>query len=452
MTDAPDETPCDVLILGAGIAGLTSAITLAKRGLRVCVVRPSAAASPYGESLDWEAPALLRDLGVDLDAMVAADEATYKRGAVASHASSPARMAIGAHWIYRALMWCVGRSAPTLHLDRAALDLRLEALASALGARILSAKITRVSRQDDHVTGVTLDDGRTLTARAYIDATGRARLLARALAIESEPFGERKVAWRARAVHVYDHTGTRIRLDDEGDSVRWCWDIHVGQTRTDIGVVALASEVQRHRAAGGDAVALVRHLVTRHHGPYGLDWLPDGWAEQAAAQPCSFQDYVSVRLRGENWWLVGESAAVIDPLLSSGVTFALRSGRAAAHATALTLTRATDAAAYSARVERKLRMHARTVNALLESVWYQGRWRHTLGLQLNVLMILVVNFNLNHLHARRWAQRAFGVALLASAHALIDRALLPALTRLDRALARRLATSPTPATSLEHTS
>ena len=54
----------DVVIAGAGVAGLALGILLAKDGLRpVCIDPDLPPRTRVGESLDWSAPALLAELG-----------------------------------------------------------------------------------------------------------------------------------------------------------------------------------------------------------------------------------------------------------------------------------------------------------------------------------------------------------------------------------------------------
>lgn len=408
----------NVLIMGGGIAALAAAIDLSGKGLRVLVVRPRGPASTYGESLDWEAPALLSALGIDLATLVAQDKATVKRGAVASYAPVEGRFEIGFHPAYRALMWLVGRSAPTYHVDKASLIAMMEQRAAESGATIVEDTITQLTVDGERVMGVSLKQGQPISADHYIDATGRVAKLAHELALEARTFGERKVSFSARQAASYDHRGTRIRLDDHGDCARWCWDIHVGEALTDVGVVFLAREVKQAKQQGATLERWLDAQARRH--PDLVDRLGEGWAAEAARYTCSFQDRVYSRLQGPNWWLIGESAAVIDPLLSSGVTFALRSAKLASASIAARQRQAPKAEALAARYERKLISHATTVNTLLEHAWYKHQLRRGLGLRLNVLLVLVVNFNLNHLHARAWTRSAIGVAVLAAAHRALD--------------------------------
>ena len=76
LTERSNDTP-DVLIAGAGVAGLAAAIALARRGLRVRCIDPTRPPRQrVGESLDWSAPSLLETIGVPADEVLAGDGGT----------------------------------------------------------------------------------------------------------------------------------------------------------------------------------------------------------------------------------------------------------------------------------------------------------------------------------------------------------------------------------------
>lgn len=62
-----EKNKYDAIVAEGGVAALAAATQLARHPWRVLVVRPHQANTTYGESLDWEAPRLLRALGVDLE-------------------------------------------------------------------------------------------------------------------------------------------------------------------------------------------------------------------------------------------------------------------------------------------------------------------------------------------------------------------------------------------------
>lgn len=400
---------CDVLILGAGVAGCAAAIEAARQGLRVVVLEPPGGSASLGESLDWETPRLLRALGVEPEELVARDLATRKLGAVSSHAVTGERLEIGFALRYRALMALVGRSRQTYHIDRAALGGALGERARELGVQWVDAGARRVEVSQGRILRVLDDRGDEHMASWYVGATGRARVLGRAVGASYVPVGPRKVAISTTVPHPYDGRGTRIRLDDVGEP-GWIWDIHTGKERTNVGAVFVASEVRAARRQGRSVEALFRDACARHED---LRWIEEHRLD--GLEVCSFQVDGVERATGENWVLVGEEASVVEPILSSGVTFALRSGGSAGRGAARLVRKS-----QRDELDRSMRValsHTRTANQMLDDLWYRTRSRRRWGLALNVLMILTLNFNLNHLVARRWARTRFGGRALEWAHA-----------------------------------
>ena len=73
----------DVTVIGAGLAGMSACIHLAEAGLKVlCIDAGAFDSSPVGESLDWSAPDLLKELGLPMEHLLEQRIATYKRHVV----------------------------------------------------------------------------------------------------------------------------------------------------------------------------------------------------------------------------------------------------------------------------------------------------------------------------------------------------------------------------------
>lgn len=401
----------DLLILGGGIAGCAAAITAARHGISVAILAPLTPTPALGESLDWETPRLLRALGIDLEVLVSQDLATHKDGAVSSHAITGERLEIGFARGYRALMTLVGRDRRTYHVARSALDAALRARCAQLGVTWVDARARHIALHPHGQIQHVLDEhGHTHTASFFLGATGRARVLANAIHAQYNEVGPRKVAISATLEHTYDGMGTRIRLDDQHTPV-WIWDIHTGSRRTNLGAVFVAEEVRGARRDGVSIEELFRAACTRHPD---LDWLEG--RELAHLEVCSFQAQEVSSAVGENWALVGEEACVIDPILSSGVTFGLRTGQSAGRGVVRLSQRGRRDT-----LERSMTLalsHARCANRLLDDLWYRSRTRLRWGLRFNVLMILTLNFNLNHLMARGWSHTAPGAWVLSRLHRL----------------------------------
>lgn len=424
MSDA-GKRGYDVIVVGGGVAGMAAALWCAERGRRVAMVDPRAgAAFRVGESLDWEAPMLFGRLGFSLDDWVANGTATEKTGVVVSSATcGDAPLAIGFSWTYRMLMALVGRNRPTAHVDRDRLDAALLDRAAAFGVEVYRERVSKVVVEARRVAAVRLGDGRELTGRLYVDASGRAGVVRRALSIGVDATGPRKVVLRARFRHPYDGRGTRIRTDDGLGAPAWIWDIHVAADTTDVGLVLVQEDFARLLRRCGSRAAVFAWCAARHAD---LGWIAPLVDEATGFWTCVFQDYVARETSGDNWILVGESAFVVDALLSSGVTTSLRSAFAAASIIDHALDRSDASCAATldpvsrAIYHRKASAQVHTVNRLLDLLWYRGRIRERFSLKLNVLSILAVNFNLNHLHTRWNPRTMVGLRALLAVHRLVD--------------------------------
>jgi len=442
MEDAgarPEDGPLhfDVAVAGGGVGGLALATRLAREGRRVAVVeRAEPGTFRVGESLDWEAPVFLARLGFDVERWVAEGKATFKGGAVVSNAAQPGvRAEIGFSAPFRALMTLVGRASPTIHANRELVDVDLFEAARGAGARFFRAKVRAVEREGDRVGALLLDDGRRLTAAYYVDATGAAALFRRAFGIGQDEIGPRKVVVRARFPHAYDGLGTRIRTDDTLSEAAWIWDIHVSDGVTDVGIVVAERDFAALRKRLGSLRAIFLHQCLKHDD---LAWIEPLVTEDTELWTCSFQNMVSHGSSGPNWIAVGEAAFVVDAILSSGFTMSLRTGFRAADLVSEALRKGAPQLSRLGRriYHEKTRAQVRTIDGLIDVLWYRGRLREHYSLMMNVVSILFFNFNLNHLHTRWTPRTRLELAALLALHGAIDR-FARAYDRTLHALARR---------------
>jgi flavin-dependent dehydrogenase len=412
----------DVVVAGGGVGGLALATRLARAGRRVALVeRTEFGVFRVGESLDWEAPVFLGRLGFDMERWVAEGKATWKGGAVVSNVAQPnVKAEIGFSLLFRSLMHLVGRAAPTIHANRERIDVDLYDAAREAGARFVRARVRTVEREGDRVTGIVLDDGSRLRARFYVDATGAAALFRRTFGIGQDDIGPRKVVVRARFPHAYDGLGTRIRTDDTLSEPAWIWDINVSDTVTDLGIVVAEEDFRRLRKELRTLRAVFLHQCLKHPD---LAWVEPMVSEDTELWTCSFQDMVSHESSGANWIAIGEAAFVVDAILSSGFTMSLRTGFFASDIVGEALAAgAAELPAFRRRVyHEKTRAQIRTIDGLIDVLWYQGRLREHYSLLMNVVSILFFNFNLNHFHTRYTPKSRFGLAALLALHRGIDR-------------------------------
>jgi flavin-dependent dehydrogenase len=431
------EERWDVVIAGGGVGGMALGTRLARQGWRVVMVekRPPPEFR-LGESLDWEAPVYLSRLGLRPERWPAEGKATVKRGAICTSSAQPGVEAeLGFHPVFRALMTLVGRAKPTIHANRELIDVDLMETARKAGVVLVPGKVKKVEREGERVTGIALDDGRRFTGRFYVDATGSVAMFRRAFGIADRPIGPRKVVVRARFPHPYDGMGTRIRTDDTLGTAAWMWDINVSDDVTDIGIVVAEADFVKLRRRYKTLAEVFLHQVTKHRD---LAWLPPLVTPETEMWTCVFQCGTAEGSSGPNWIATGEAFVVVDGILSSGFTTALRTGFLASNIVGSAL--AEGASELSPKWRKifhgKVTSHVHTIDGLIDVLWYGSRLREHYSLFLNVVSILFFNFNLNHLHTRYTPRTLVELRLLQGFHRGID-AFVRGYARLLLALARR---------------
>jgi flavin-dependent dehydrogenase len=427
----------DVVVAGGGVGGIALGTRLARRGYRVVMVekRPPPEFR-LGESLDWEAPVYLKRLGLPVQQWPAQGKATVKGGAVCTSSAQPGVEAtLGFHPVFRALMTLVGRAEPTIHANRELIDIDLMENATKAGVTLIQGKVKRIEREGERVTGIVLEDGRRLEGRYYVDATGSVAMFRRAFGIGEQPIGPRKVVVRARFPHRYDGMGTRIRTDDTLGTAAWMWDINVSDDVTDVGIVVAEEDFVRLRRSYKTLAELFLHQVKKHRD---LAWLVPLVTPDTEMWTCVFQCGVADGSSGPNWIATGEAFVVVDGILSSGFTTALRTGFLASDI----VGRALDAGAselspkWRKIFHGKVTSHIRTIDGLVDVLWYGSRLREHYSLLLNVVSILFFNFNLNHFHTRYTPRTLLELRLLQGVHRGID-AFVRGYARVLIALAKR---------------
>ena len=403
----------DVAIIGAGIAGLAASVLLRTAGLRVVCLDPHQYPQrKVGESLDWSSPGLLRRVGIDTDALLADNIATYKRKIVVCELGKT-------EW--RATPPPVIRRSPlrfetvTLHVDRTALDARLFEHARALGADFIWERVTDLNTDGDRVIGCSTAGGRRVNARWYIDASGTARVLSRAMNIPIVTYGQQKVCLWTYFDTPPLHDGTAFFVDNGERYLSWVWDIPISPQQTSVGFVLPADVVRSRRQSGSSVEAILRDELRRHERFHALlDAQPTLEIEST-----SFQPYVATRVCGDNWFMVGEGASMPDPLTGNGVTSGIRHARHASDA----ILEAGFADRISARRCRTYSQHVvrlgHSFNAHIEATIYRHPIRWGLGLQAATYIYTFFAFFMNALHARfdprGWVgMRVFGLLFLAA--------------------------------------
>jgi flavin-dependent dehydrogenase len=310
----------DVTVVGGGLAGMAAAFHLASGGLRVlCIEAESESRGAVGESLDWSAPELLAALGLPMKRLLDEDIATYKRHVILRLRSGAAEHYVPSDWLARPPFNVELR---TIHVDRVKLDGALREIVTAAGVTWLRDKVIRVERQERTVTSVVTQGGVEISSRWFVDAAGSgASLFPRLFDLPLYAFGPKKVALWDYFPAPEPLEGTTLNADCEGPFyMSWVWQIPIHPETISVGYVASGEAVGEKRKQGMSLQDIFREQL---EGIAELRQL----AQSSNAPPprtTSFRCRAYAKTNGPNWLVIGESAAMVDPMTSNGVTAALR--------------------------------------------------------------------------------------------------------------------------------
>jgi menaquinone-9 beta-reductase len=399
---------CDVVVVGAGLAGKAASLQLAKAGLKVtCIAPTDGNPAPVGESLDWSAPDLLKNLGLPMDYLVESQLATWKR-----HVTLQMRDGCSAHYVPSP--WLANPPLKielrTLHVDRARLDEELAKSTEAAGVTRVSEKAVGIERTGRRITAVRTASGKKYSAAWFIDATGRGTsLFAREFALPKAEDGPAKVAIWTYFPVTDPVQGTTLYMDPSPtEYLSWMWEIPINPQTVGVGVVMTGELVKAKRNQGLAVDEIYRQELTKFSrfeallapGPIG------------GINVTSFTCRVYLGVAGPNWLICGEAASMVDPITSNGVTAALRH---AAEASALILKYRTHGElslrarlCYSSRI---LHM-AKFFNNGIERVVYEPPVRNLIGLQTAGTVYTSPAWSMNVVYARLKPSGAFSTLLL----------------------------------------
>jgi flavin-dependent dehydrogenase len=322
-TGLPQGAEFDVLVVGGGPAGATAATFLSRGGLSVALVeREPFPRFHIGESLLPANLPVLKRVGV-LD-QVMAHGFLRKYGAAFSDQES------GREYTF---YFGEGKSWPpySFEVQRTEFDqLLLEHAARQPRVSLFQpATVTRVQLDVDGVTACLAQDGGSggIRARFLVDASGRDAFLA-------SRFGRRRPVPGLGKVAIFAHfKGARRWAGREEGNIRihvfedgWFWWIPFAGDVTSVGCVLHARTA---RGREGSLPELFDAMIERCHRVHeGLQ----GAERITPVHTAANFSYTVEPAVGDRFLCVGDAAAFVDPIFSTGVFVAMQSAEVAAAA------------------------------------------------------------------------------------------------------------------------
>ena len=312
----------DVLIIGAGPSGCVAAAYLHNHGIEIAVVEKSVFPRfVIGESLLPRCMDHFEEVGL-LDSLKA-QQYEVKRGArfikkdVVCHFDFSDKYTQGWDWTWQV---------PRAHFDKTLTD---TLQAKGVDIHFNTEVVDVVFAEDGSSTTTVLDEKgttRTIHSTFIIDASGFGRVLPRMLDLDapsslpkhSSIFTHVKEPERPEGTE-----GTLITFDVVTDDT-WLWVIPFSNGITSIGFVGPTDVIMATSESASERLRSLLKMSNHYHDRFeALDFL---------FEPKVIQNYSkSVKqLYGNGYALTGNSAEFLDPVFSSGVTFATESGLLAA--------------------------------------------------------------------------------------------------------------------------
>ncbi|GGH02504.1 NAD(P)/FAD-dependent oxidoreductase [Silvibacterium dinghuense] len=314
----------DVIVVGSGVAGMAACLHLARSGMRVLSLEADAGTdSPVGESLDWSSPDLLAALGLPMDQLIGEGIATYKRHVILRMPDGREQHYVPGEWLGRS-PWNVNLA--TIHVDRQRLNRVLHELVAQAGVHTRVARIARVESADRRILALCTTSGERFEAPWFIDASGSAAaLFPRHFRLPFREFGPQKVALWDYLTVSKSLEGTTLNADQPDCSyLEWVWQIPIHPQVISVGYVARAETIREQRRAGESLEAIFDRQLACFPELAEARKQQRQRGEPATLRTTTFRCRVHSESAGPNWLIVGESAAMVDPMTSNGVTAALR--------------------------------------------------------------------------------------------------------------------------------
>lgn len=359
MTGTGDDRMHDVAIIGGGPSGATAAITLADAGHSVLIVeKEEFPRFRIGESFLPKTLELLQEMG--LEEQLRSHPHWVKLGIEIGFGDGRADLT---RISFEDVM--VKSEHQAFNMRRSIFDKMLLDAATERGAEISSGNGVRaIENLTAGDVRLRLEDGSEVRARHVIDASGQASLLGRAMKTRKIMEEYKNIAYFEHFENVVRPSGDRVGFASvimcrEG----WFWLIPLDEKTTSVGVV-----VDSRIARKIDVPANERLQWCIRNCPVIAERMANAVGPETN-QVISDFSYTCAPYAGDGYFLVGDAAAFVDPVWSTGATLGMLGGR---HAGQL-LNAVLEGRLSSKRAERRhhkwLKRHRNTFLKLIGSFY-----------------------------------------------------------------------------------
>ncbi len=380
----PQSAAYDCIVIGGGPAGATVAALVAEAGFRTLVLeRDLVPRRKVGESLMPETYWVFERLGV----LEALKRSPFPRKVGVQFVSSSGRES--QPFLFR--MHDPRECSRTWHVERADFDPLLLENAASKGAEVhRGVRVIEVAFDGDRAVGVRIapsgeqiapagepasadrqSGSQFIASKVIVDASGmQGQLGAR--------FKLRRPNQEFRKAAIWGHfRGARRETIDEGvmtlilhgrSNKTWFWHIPLSNDVVSIGAVSDADHFFKGRGTPEEVfeeeVAECPGIAERLEGAERVGGL----------EVVKEYSYTTERSAGDGWVLVGDSWGFIDPIYSSGVWFALKSGELAADCVVDALRKGDTSAAQLGRWVPEFTLATNWIRKLVRA-FYSGQFR-----------------------------------------------------------------------------
>jgi len=390
---SPSATQYDCIVVGGGPSGSTTAALVADAGYRTLLLeRDTEPRRKVGESLMPESYWVFERLGVldDLKRGLFTQKVGVQFVSSSGKESSP--FVFTRHDPHQC--------SRTWHVERAKFDPFLLDNAAKKGVEVVrGARVLDVVFEGERATGVRLapplparsaepgegrgegalessasakDSSQIIRAQVIVDAAGQAGVL-------GSRFGLRNPNPKFRKTAIWGHfRGSRRDVIEGGvmtvcfrtqSNNSWFWHIPLSNDIVSIGVVGDADYFFRPGAGTPDEI-----FAAEVADCPAMQKRLEGTEKVAGLDVVKEYSYATNRASGDGWVLVGDSWGFIDPIYSSGVWFALKSGQLAADAIIEGLKTGDTSGAQLGKWVPDFATGTNWVRKLAEA-WYCGQFR-----------------------------------------------------------------------------